>query len=112
VYSVLFQPLPYANADRIVRIGQRDGRDDKWWIPFGNFNDWRTQATAFDAMGAAWHLGPVTLTGQGEPKPIPITSVTAGYWKAMFISPVLRRHFNEPQARAGAASVVVLSYRL
>ena len=112
VYSVLLQPLPYANANRIVRIGQRDGRDDKWSVPFGNVEAWRTQTTAFEAVGAMWYAGGGTLTGQGDPRPIAGRSMSAGFWKAMFIPPVVGRYFNEAEDREGAPPVTVLSYAL
>ena len=77
VYSVLLQPLPYAHADRIVRIGQRSGNDDRMAVPFGNVEAWRTQTTAFDAVGAMWYAGAATLTGQGDPRPIAGRSMSA-----------------------------------
>src|SRR5437773_2696853 len=52
VYSVLLKPLPYQNADRIVRLSQMNGKDTMWSIPFGNYEAWRTQAPDFVAIRA------------------------------------------------------------
>ncbi|MGH7618511.1 MAG: ABC transporter permease, partial [Gemmatimonadaceae bacterium] len=112
VYSVLLQPLPYAQSDRIVRLGQRNGADEVMWIPFGNYEAWRTQTTAFDAVGAKWGQGTVTLTGQGETTPVRSTLASAGYWKALSIPPVIGRYFTETEDREGGPPVVVISLAL
>jgi putative ABC transport system permease protein len=112
VYSVLLQPLPYAHADRIVRIGQRNGADDRMAIPFGNVEAWRTQTTAFDAVGAMWYAGGGTLTGQGDPRTIAGRSMSADFWKALFIPPVAGRYFTHEDDREGAPQVTVLSHAL
>ena len=78
VYSVLLQPLPYANADRIVRLGQRNGADDVWWIPFGNYESWRTQTTAFEAVGAIWGQGTITHDRAGRARAGPLRRRVGG----------------------------------
>ena len=112
VYSVLLKPLPYASADRIVRLGQRNGADEIWWIPFGNFETWRTRTTAFEAVGAIWGQGTITLTGQGEPTSIRSAVASAGYWKAVFIPPVLGRYFSDAEDREGGPPVAIISSAL
>lgn len=111
VYSVLLRPLPYANADRVLTLAQRNG-GGTMSVPFGNYDTWRREATGFDAIGAYWFTGPMTLTGQGDPTPISAPTASAGYWKAMFIPPVLGRYFTDEEDREGAPHVTVLSYAL
>jgi putative ABC transport system permease protein len=64
VDGVLLKPLPYANADRIVRVlekppGDPDARNG---ISTLNFLDWQRQNSVFQYM-AARTGGSVTLTG-------------------------------------------------
>ena len=111
VYSVLLHPLPYANADRVLVLSERNGRDPMS-VTFGNFDVWRREATGFAAMGGLWSLGPLTLTGHGDPTPIYRVNVSAGYWTAMYIPPVLGSYFTEADDQFGAPPVVVVSYAL
>ncbi|HEY9225950.1 MAG TPA: ABC transporter permease [Gemmatimonadaceae bacterium] len=109
VYSVLLQPLPYANGDRILALAQRDGQDAKYWMPFGNYSVWQREATAFESIGAWWGPMNATLTGSGDPAPVSITRASAGYWKTTFIPPVLGRYYTEAEDRPDAAPVAVIS---
>src|SRR5262249_13684865 len=84
----------------------------KMSIPFGNLEAWRTRAPAFEAVGAMWWTGPATLTGHGDPRPVATREMTAGYWKALFIPPLVGRYFTEAEDRTGAPQVTVLSYAL
>jgi putative ABC transport system permease protein len=78
VYSVLLRPLPYANADRVFTFAQQNGSGSMCCLPYGNFDVWRREATSFEAMGATTGGGPLTLTGQGDPTPIPVVYASAG----------------------------------
>src|SRR5712691_10160746 len=53
VSGVLLRPLPYAEGDRIVHVGEqrlaKPGRGST--TPFENFDDWRRLSHAFAAMG-------------------------------------------------------------
>lgn len=112
VYSVLLRPLPYANADRVFTFAEQNGSGSMCCLPYGNFDTWRREATSFEAIGATAGGRPMTLTGQGDPVPIPIVSASASYWKAMFIPPALGSYFTEADDRQGAPNVVVISYAM
>ena len=112
VYSVLLRPLPYANADRVFTFAEQNGSGTMCCLPYGNFDVWRREATSFEALGATTGSPPLTLTGQGDPAPIPTTRASAGYWKAMFIPPALGHYFTEADDRDGAPNVVVISYAM
>jgi predicted permease len=112
VYSVLLKPLPYSDANRVFRLQQRNGNGSMCCLPYGNFYMWSREATGFAALGATTGHSSMTLTGQGEPRSIPVTLASAGYWKAMFIPPVLGRYFTEQEDREGAPKVAVISHAL
>src|SRR2546429_115516 len=52
VDGVLLKPLPYPDADRIVRILEKPPRGDRNGISTLNFLDWQTDNTVFDFMAA------------------------------------------------------------
>src|SRR5580700_7460318 len=66
VNSILLTPLPYPDADRIVRVLEKPPDAPRNGISTLNFLDWRNQNTVFESM-AAQTGGVVTLTGYGEP---------------------------------------------
>src|SRR6266571_8342119 len=82
LYSVLLHPLPYANADRILTLRERNGQD-AMVVTYGNFDVWKHEASGFEALGAVASWGPATLTGYGDPAPITQQRVSAGYWKTL-----------------------------
>jgi len=112
VHSVLLRPLPYAHAERILTLSERNGQGSMCCLPFGNFYKWQQGARGFEALGATWGTRPWTMTGQGDPTPIATVLATAGYWKAMFIPPVLGRYYSDAEDREGATPVAVISYAL
>lgn len=110
VYSVLLRPLPYAHGGRLLDLRERNGPADTqgMYVTYGNFGTWTQRAHGFEAFGAVVFAG-FTLTGLGEPAAIPAVRVSAGYWRALFIPPILGRYFTAGEDRPGAPHVVVLS---
>jgi putative ABC transport system permease protein len=114
VHSVLVRPLPYRTPERLVHFREGNGPEavDGMAVTFGNFGAWVERARSFESF-AGWVNGPgLTLTGAGEPQQLRATRATGGYWRALYIPPVLGRYFDEEDARLGAPKVVVLSYGL
>jgi putative ABC transport system permease protein len=63
VDGVLLRPLPYRDADRIVRVLEKPPQGERNAISTLNFLDWDKDNAAFEFM-AAQSGGPATLTGQ------------------------------------------------
>src|SRR5437762_7328884 len=63
--AVLLRPLPYADADRIVRIDETEGRGGMGVSP-PNLLDFQQQNQAFENI-AGYAGGSFILTGAGEP---------------------------------------------
>jgi len=64
--ATLLKPLPYADADRIVRVLEKPPGYPRNGISTLTFLDWQRDNTVFDYM-AAQTGGAITLTGEGEP---------------------------------------------
>ena len=112
VNAVLIQPLPYPEADRLVRIWEvaPDG-DDRNVVSRGNFMDWRDRAGSFTLVGAhGWRGGSAYLTDEGEGLRVSSTSMTPNAFRALGVEPVLGRTFTEEEGRPGSDAVVVLGY--
>jgi len=111
VYSVMLKPLPFANSDRIITIGERTGKSVNA-VTFGNYATWRERAHSLAVIGAFWGVSPRTLTGRGDPTPIPTMSTTGSFWNVEFLPPVVGRYYTPDEERASATPVAVLSEAL
>ena len=113
VDGVLLKPLPYANADRIVRVlekppGAPDARNG---ISTLNFLDWQRQNTVFEYM-AARTGGSVTLTGVANPIQFRGASMSANGFDIFVVRAVLGRTFAPDEDQMGKNRVAVLSNAL
>jgi putative ABC transport system permease protein len=111
--SVLLNPLPYSDSQRLVTLRERNGASDQtgMFVTYGNYVSWVRQARSFDSMGAYSYAGFV-LTGVGEPQQLNAYRVNADYWKVLYIPPVLGRYFSIAETTPSTAAVVVLSYEI
>ncbi|HEY7212716.1 MAG TPA: ABC transporter permease [Bryobacteraceae bacterium] len=113
VDGVLLKPLPYANADRIMRVlekppGDPDARNG---ISTLNFLDWQRQNSVFQYM-AARTGGSVTLTGVTKPVQLRGARMSAHGFDILGVKAVLGRTFVADEDQPGKNRVAVLSHSL
>lgn len=113
VDGVLLKPLPYANADRIVRVlekppGDADARNG---ISTMNFLDWQRENTVFTYL-AARTGGSVTLTGVTNPVQLRGARMSAHGFDILGVRAALGRTFGPDEDQPGHDHVAVLSYSL
>ena len=111
VDSILLKPLPYPDAERIVRVLEKPPGGGGNGISTLTFLDWRNQNTVFDSM-AAQTGGDVTLTGRGEPVQLRASHVSAHYFDIFGIKAALGRTFAADEDQRGKEHVAVLSHVL
>ncbi len=111
VDAVLLKPLPYADANRIVRVLEKPPLGDRNGISTLNFLDWRNQNTVFEHM-AAVNGGQKTLTDLGEPVQLRVGHVSAPYFDIFGVRPVLGRTFAADEDQPGKDHVVILSHAI
>jgi putative ABC transport system permease protein len=106
--AVLLKPLPFPNADRIVRVTREQGPVHGSTISVQAFQEWRDRShDTFDAMGA-YSDETRNLTGSGEAMRLSVYQVTPGFWD-VFGSPIaLGRAFGNDEEDHNER-VVVLS---
>jgi hypothetical protein len=63
--AVLLRPLPFPEADRLVRIYERDTNRDFGQVTAADFSDWRSQNSSFESL-ALFRFRQVALTGAGD----------------------------------------------
>jgi hypothetical protein len=111
VDAVLLKPLPYKDADRIVRVMEKPPRGDRNGISTLNFLDWQKDNEVFDFL-AAQAGGQATLTGLGDPVQIRGARVSAHFFDIYGIQAGLGRTFLPDEDQLGKDHVVILSHVL
>jgi putative ABC transport system permease protein len=108
VDAALLRPLAYAEADRIVRVQERNKKAELTPVAYRNFADWSAQSRCF-ASAAAVLSQDCTLTGQGEAERLRGAKTSAGILAVLGASPALGRGFLATDDQAGADPVVLVS---
>jgi putative ABC transport system permease protein len=113
VNAVVLRPLPFAEADRIVRLWHTPPQSTFpgmriFALSPANFLDWEAQSSSFEAM-AIYRGGRPTLTGQGEPTAVQSLRASASFLPIFALQPIVGRGFTPDDDRAGAAPTVLLS---
>ncbi len=116
VYSLLdslfLQPLPYADADRLAMIWERNlpRKRERNLVNQGNFLAWRERSATFEDMAAFATLGR-NLTGVADPEEIQGMASTASLFQVLGVEAALGRLYSEGDAGPGSPPVTVLSHR-
>lgn len=107
VNGVLLNPLPFPNPDQLVAVYSRTSAFAQSSISYPNFLDWQKDNHCFSALGAV-RGDDYNLTGGGEPERLHAHMISAEFFPALGLNPVLGRTFLAEEDRAGAAPVVVI----
>ena len=110
VDAALFQPLPYARADRLVQVDLRHRGDDRV-LPasYPEYRAWLAAAPLVREL-AGWTPTNRTATGLGSSLRLPVTQVTANFFQTLGVPLYRGRGFRADEERAGTDNVVVLTY--
>lgn len=112
VDAVLLRPLPYAQADRIVTLGEVDSREGArhaGGTSYANFADWQARSRSFEAM-ALFNGWRPALTGMGEAERLKAAFVTSGVFGVLRVEPFLGRAMQPDDNKAEAPAVVLVSH--
>lgn len=111
VDAVLLRPLPYASADRLVRIEENVLKRPSFGIPAHDYFAWRARTDLFDKV-AAHQRDIVTVTGGDEPEQVTIQRISDGLFSLVDARAQLGRALVDSDTRFGAPNAAVLSDRL
>ena len=108
-YGVLLRPLPYHDADALVRLWSKQTQRNLEFFSVSpaDYKDWKTQSTVFAAMGAFERQRDAVLSRGGEPEAVVVAAVSPDIFALLGTKPALGRAIDVEDARAGAAVVVL-----
>jgi predicted permease len=112
VDRVLFRPLPYKNADRIVSLGMVHSLERQEFLMGRSYLEWKDNQRPFSAIaGQSTYARPCDLV-EVNPAQINCISFQAGFLPLFGISPLLGRNFSPEEDRPNGPPVVIISYAL
>jgi len=109
VNPILFEPLPYPSASRIMMIWEtRSDGGRSSGNAFGTYRGLVEQSRSFDALAAMKSWQP-TRTGATEPERLDGQRVSASYFNVLGVLPALGRNFQASDDLLRGPNVVILS---
>jgi predicted permease len=109
--GVLLKPLPYPDADRIVRVFQVNSEGyDRVNLSYPNFEDLKAQTRSFSSM-AVDEVITESVVGGSEAARVEVGHVSREFHDAIGVRPLLGREFLAEEQAPGAPPAVLISYR-
>jgi predicted permease len=117
VRTVLLEPLPFADANRIVRTYHANPSNGvaRGTVSEPDFLDWTRASQTAETMGGFWYvdgLSGIDLTGTGNPERLSSALVTDGFFQTLGSRPLFGRTLIGDDHVPGRNRVVVISHGL
>lgn len=111
VNAVVFRPLPYANADRLVTLWEHNIVRNQTHNPIApaNLMEWRDRATSFDAI-SPYVDSKVAITSDGPAEEVDLKYVAWNMFDVLGVRPVSGRGFREEDSAAAAPRKALLGW--
>ena len=111
VDHVLLRPLPYPDADRLVRVVQQNSPTNRWNLSVADVLGVQEIGTSLESF-AALQPGSMALTGRGEPEQVAAGRVTADWFRTLRVDAQEGRTFTPDEGQPGSPPTVVISNSL
>jgi putative ABC transport system permease protein len=109
VHGVLLRKLPYGAGDRLLVLRQQQqGADDLGFSPL-EITDYRERSRTLESV-VEYHNMWFTLLGRAEPERVRTGVVSAQFFDALGVRPILGRGFTALDETHEAPAVLLLSY--
>src|SRR5271167_2164793 len=107
--TVMLHGLPYAHPERLMTIWPLHKEDPTYENPppIAEIVDWKKQNQVFDDIAAVGWIGPATMTGVGEPGPVPVQYATENFFAVVGVQAALGRVFRAEESQEKVQTVVI-----
>ena len=110
VRTVMMEPLPYRDPDRIVTVWETNrGATSRNVIAPANFVAWRERNNTLEHLGMVGPTG-LTMMVNGQPLETSGLTVSADVFSALGVQPILGRAYTPEEDFGGNSAVLVLSH--
>ena len=107
IKGVLLSPLAYPQSSELVAIYEKTPGYEKAPIVYLNFQDWQRQSHSFATM-AAYRNEDYNFIGPTESERLSGYMISADFFTALGVAPVVGRTFRHDEDQLGASPVVIL----
>jgi len=107
VNGVLLNPLPFAKPDQLVAVYGKTAQFEQSSVTYLNYLDWQKQNHSFAYFGA-FRSNDYNLTGAGEPERLHGHMISAEFFPAYGINPILGRNITAEEDQPGGAPAAVI----
>ncbi|HEX8146727.1 MAG TPA: ABC transporter permease [Pyrinomonadaceae bacterium] len=108
VNPILFEPLPYPQADRLVMVLETFDNGARNPGTFGMYRGLAERSRSFDAL-AVYKTWQPAMSGADHPERFEGQRVSAEYFRVLGIGPALGRDFQTSDDLTGVPGVVIIS---
>jgi predicted permease len=108
VDGVLWRPLTYPDADRLVVVHSRVPQFGRIPVSDAQQRVWRDSLKSIDGIALLW-ASSFNLSGIGEPERVPSARVSPGLFEILGVRPQLGRLLREDEDQPGRDRVVLVS---
>src|SRR5215470_708611 len=109
INSVLLNPLPYRDPDRLVLMWERTPQLPSMMVSYPDYLDWKAQNHVFEDIAVYNRYQTFNLTGSEHPERIAGGRATANLFSVLRVQPALGRGFLPEEDRPGKGRVAVLT---
>ncbi len=106
--AVLLRPLPYADPDRLVVLGERASDGAPGNTGYVTWLDWRERTHSFEQLALVRSYTPTLLLEQ-RPARIDAMRVSANFFHTLGVAPAIGRDFTAAEDTPAGWQVVILS---
>lgn len=110
VNSVLLQPLPYKEPDRLIRFFETEEAPGNFPLSGADYLDWQAQNTTLQAMSLYSWPNNMSAGGASEPESAAVVNTQANFFDVLGVTAVRGRTFAAGEDTAGKNRIAVLSY--
>src|SRR5882757_3882683 len=111
VNGVLLHPLPFANAGRLVMVGEREEDGKPTTTSFTTYEDWKARSKSFEELTLYRQWQP-TLMAAGEPEQLIGLRVANNYFRTLGVNMAAGRDFAAVDDKPATRFVVLLGHHL
>ena len=108
VNGVLLNPLPYSQPEQIVALFRSMPNIEQASVPYPNFRDWQKENRSFSEIAISRGFG-FSLIGAGEAERVNGQFISADFFSALGVKPLLGRNFAPGEDEIGGAPLVLIS---
>jgi macrolide transport system ATP-binding/permease protein len=109
VDAALLEPLPYANAGRLMSVNESNVEMPRWPLSYPDYLDWQKLNKSFSSLDVYGRGGYLLRTVSGA-EPVQAGRVSGGFFQTLGVQPMLGRDFYPGEDRPGGPDVLLLSY--